>query len=101
MASGLPVVGVRAGGVQDLVQPEVTGLLAYPGDRKSFVLAARRLVADANLRRAIGTAARQQAEKYTWEAVFDDLMEYYAYLAGHRQDTLIQRPLASKRRVLV
>ena len=80
MASGLPVVGLRAGGVQDLVQSGVTGFLAEPMDPADFIAAVRRLVEDAPLRERFGRAARRQAEFYTWPAVFDDLLDCYAGL---------------------
>ncbi len=82
MASGLPVVGMAAGGVQDLVSPGSTGLLCRPADVADFVAATRRLVADSDLRRAMGHAARRQAEDYTWSAVFDQLLDWYTGLTS-------------------
>jgi glycosyltransferase involved in cell wall biosynthesis len=101
MASGLPTVGVRAGGVQDLIEPEVTGLLAAPDDRSSFVAATRRLVEHEALRRAMGQAARLQAETHTWEAVFDNLMELYAGLTGPPVEAHARKRLAPIRRILL
>src|SRR5581483_7216030 len=58
MASGLPVVGVRSGGVADLVQPGETGLLSAPGDRRGFVEAARTLLSDTDSRQRMASNAR-------------------------------------------
>jgi glycosyltransferase involved in cell wall biosynthesis len=84
MASGLPVIGVRAGGVQDLIRDGETGLLCAPGNEAALVAATRRLAEDATLRRTMGAAARQEAERHTWEAVFDHLMDCYERLASQR-----------------
>jgi len=84
MVSGLPVVGLRAGGVQDLVRDGQTGFLCSPTDPRAFVEAARRLAGDASLRLAMGAEARREAEAYTWEAVFDGMMGSYGGLIAGR-----------------
>ena len=84
MASGLPVIGVRAGGVQDLIRDGETGLLCAPGDEAALIAATRQLAEDATLRRTMGAAARQEAERHTWDAVFDQLMDCYEGLASQR-----------------
>jgi glycosyltransferase involved in cell wall biosynthesis len=58
-ASGLPVVAGASGGVAGIVRHEVTGLLVAPGDAAAFAVAARRLLADSDLRRRFGAAARR------------------------------------------
>jgi glycosyltransferase involved in cell wall biosynthesis len=82
MASGLPVVGMRAGGVQDLIEDGRTGKLCPPGDAAAFVAAARDLAENAARRREMGVAAQREAERHTWTAVFDQLMDCYAGLIG-------------------
>lgn len=69
-ASGVPPVGVRAGGVPDLIEHGKTGLLAAPGDEgmDDFTEQVRRLVDDKQLRAAMGAAARAEAERWSWEA---------------------------------
>lgn len=57
-ASGLPVVAGSGGGVGAVVAHEVTGLLVAPGDADAFAHAVRRLLADRELRRRFGGAAR-------------------------------------------
>jgi glycosyltransferase involved in cell wall biosynthesis len=82
MASGLPVVGVRAGGAGWLVDEGRTGLLAEPpGDGLGDALAAI-------LRRpdlaGMGLAARRAVAGRSWAATFDALLDDYAALAGDR-----------------
>ncbi|GAC1397179.1 MAG: hypothetical protein NVSMB65_16200 [Chloroflexota bacterium] len=78
------VVGMRAGGVQDLVRDAQTGILCRPDDGESFVAAAARLAGNAALRTALGREARRDAEGHTWEAVFDSMMGRYAGLISAR-----------------
>jgi glycosyltransferase involved in cell wall biosynthesis len=62
MAAGLPVVATRVGGVPAAVQPG-TGLLVDPGDRDALAASLIRVLVDASLRQAMGTAARLRAEE--------------------------------------
>lgn len=59
MAAGRPVVATRVGGVADVVQDGVTGLLVPPRDPSAMAGAIIRLLGDADERRRMGTAARR------------------------------------------
>lgn len=85
MAAGLPAIGMRAGGVQDLIIDRRAGLLYPPDDTPAFVEATRGLAADPALRYAMGAAARREAEGHTWESIFDRLMGWYSGLATPQQ----------------
>ncbi|HEY2480213.1 MAG TPA: glycosyltransferase [Solirubrobacterales bacterium] len=63
MAFGKPVVGCRAGGMQEVVDEGVTGLLAEPGDAASLTEQLRRLVLEPDLRARLGSAARGAFER--------------------------------------
>ena len=83
MASALPIVGVRAGGVADLVRHGRTGLLVDPpGDELGAAVAA--LDASPDLRRAMGAKARRAVRPRTWDAIFNALMRDYTRLASGR-----------------
>jgi glycosyltransferase involved in cell wall biosynthesis len=60
MAHGRPVVATAVGGLVDAVEDGVTGLLVPPGDVASLHDALERLLADAALRRSLGSAARER-----------------------------------------
>jgi lipopolysaccharide/colanic/teichoic acid biosynthesis glycosyltransferase len=60
-ACGLPTVASRIYGIVDAVEAERTGLLHAPGDVGELTRQLRRLVTDAELRRALGAAARERA----------------------------------------
>jgi glycosyltransferase involved in cell wall biosynthesis len=62
-ACGVPVVAPAVGGVPELVEDGVTGLLSRPADTMAFAEAVERLLKDPALRRAMGAAARRRAEE--------------------------------------
>lgn len=59
-AAGLPVVAGASGGVASIVADRRTGLLTRPGEALPFAAAVARLLGDADLRQAMGAAARRQ-----------------------------------------
>lgn len=78
MAAGLPVVATRAGGVPELVDDGVTGLLARPDDAGSLAAAIAALVGDAARRRRYGDAGRTRArDQFPTEAVAARTLELY------------------------
>lgn len=75
-ACGVPVVATRVGGVAELVADGVTGILVAPDDLEAMTAGLRRLLADRDLRRAMGQAARQRAEqRFSLRAQVDRLIE--------------------------
>lgn len=63
MASGLPVVACKVGGVPELVQHGVTGWLANEGDYEGLAARVVELLTDDSLRLAAGRAARDRATR--------------------------------------
>ena len=61
MASGLPVVASRVGGLPEVVKENETGLLVPPGDAPALANALTLLLHDANLREAMGRAGKERA----------------------------------------
>ena len=61
MATGLPVVATRVGGVPELVEPDRSALLVPAADAAVLGAALQRLHSDADLRRALGTRGREVA----------------------------------------
>jgi glycosyltransferase involved in cell wall biosynthesis len=57
------VLSSRVGGVPELVVDGETGLLVPPGDPEAMATALGRLLADAGLRRRLGAAGRERAER--------------------------------------
>jgi glycosyltransferase involved in cell wall biosynthesis len=62
LASATPVVATHVGGVPDVVDDDVTGLLVPPGDPVAFALALERVLGDAALRHRFGTEGRARVQ---------------------------------------
>jgi glycosyltransferase involved in cell wall biosynthesis len=60
-ALGVPIAAMETGGTRDIIAPDRTGLLSTTPD--ALALDVRRLRGDAPLRRQLGEAARQLAER--------------------------------------
>ena len=82
MAHGRPVVASAVGGLLDLVEDGVTGLLVPPGDVGRLRRALERVLADAHRRRNLGTAAtKRAAERLSWPRVTELTVQAYRYVA--------------------
>ncbi|MFN8633471.1 MAG: glycosyltransferase family 1 protein [Chloroflexota bacterium] len=78
MASGLPVVAAAAGGVEDLVEHEVTGRLFEPADTAHVETSIRVYLKHPDLLRQHGGAARSAALARTWSRQQRLLLAHYA-----------------------
>jgi glycosyltransferase involved in cell wall biosynthesis len=63
MAAGLPIVATDVPGNRELVSDDVDALLVPVGDADALSAAIGRLLAERELARALGAAAREQAER--------------------------------------
>jgi glycosyltransferase involved in cell wall biosynthesis len=77
MASGVPAVGARAGGVPDVIRHGENGLLFTPGDLGDLTDQLRRLLTDAALRARLAEAGRRDMERWSWRAATEALVDYY------------------------
>jgi glycosyltransferase involved in cell wall biosynthesis len=78
MAAALPVVGVRGGGVGEIVVDGETGLLAPPDDATALGAAMARVAADPALRARLGAAGRRRAhDLYSIDACADGVLAAY------------------------
>jgi glycosyltransferase involved in cell wall biosynthesis len=81
MASGLPCVGSRVGGIAETIIDGATGFLVPPSDRSELVRAIGRLIDDAELRKRMGAAARKVAgERFTWPVLAKQVVQVYTGL---------------------
>lgn len=68
MASGVPVVGARAGGIPDMVQHQKTGYLFEPHSIDECETYVRKLLNNPQQRQEMGNASRQEAFNWAWTA---------------------------------
>ena len=82
---GRPAVATRVGGIPEVVEDGVTGLLVAPGDVVAFGDAVVRLLTDDGLRRRMGDAARESAaRRFSVERYANDVDDLYVRLLGSR-----------------
>ena len=78
MAAGLPIASNRVGGVPEILEEGVTGLMVEPRNPDAMAKALFRLLSDAELRTRLGSAAQAQARTaHTPEAYRRALVEFY------------------------
>jgi len=84
LAAGTPVVATATGGVAEVVEDGVNGLLVPAGDPAALAQAVRRYFGDAELRERLRAAAAPSVAKYAPERVFARLEEVLAAAAASR-----------------
>lgn len=77
MASQVPVVGSRAGGVPFVIDDGETGFLVDPHDTQGWVDRLEQLLTDQCLRERMGVAARKETERHSWRAATEALVRFY------------------------
>jgi len=83
MFAGKGIAASAVGGVPEVVTSEREALLVPPEDPQSLATALARLLEDHALRRRLGEAARQRAERaFTVETMVDGYMSLYANAVG-------------------
>jgi len=87
MASGVPVVACKVGGIPDLVEHGVTGWLAPEGDYDELATRVVDLIVDDALRAAVGKAARARAVgRFALEQSVDATARLFTLLTAQRAD---------------
>lgn len=77
MAAGVPVVATRAGGIPELVEDGVTGLLAAPGDSEGLANAVTRLLEDPDLRVRVKNNALKKAGEFSFRKTAEATLAIY------------------------
>jgi D-inositol-3-phosphate glycosyltransferase len=80
MASGVPVIASRAGGLAVTVQDGATGRLVPEGDVAALARAVAGLLADEPARRALGLRAVEWARRFAWPLIGRSVAELYGEL---------------------
>lgn len=77
MASGLPIVTTKAGGVVDIVKDGVNGMIVPVGDIDALTRAVVTLVNDKEKRKSMGEASKKIAEAFSIEECAKKYQELY------------------------
>jgi sulfoquinovosyltransferase len=75
MASGVPVVACKTGGLMDLIQDGETGYLVNTGDTDAFVNRIEIFMKNPTLRENMVQKARARTEEWSWHASMEYLRQ--------------------------
>jgi glycosyltransferase involved in cell wall biosynthesis len=82
MNHGTPVVASRIGGIPDIVEDGVSGLLVPPADADALAAAIRRVLSDPALARRLGEGGwRRLHDRFSWRAIVQRWLDLYASVA--------------------
>jgi L-malate glycosyltransferase len=90
MAASRPIVATRAGGIPEIVEDGLNGVLVPPRDHREMARQIVRLLGDAALRQRMGEAGLARVRKdFTVERMVERTAAVYARVAGrhHAEDT--------------
>lgn len=82
MALGVPVIGSNIGGIKNLIEHNVDGLLVEPNNPSLLADSLEKVLTDESLRQVLKLNARVKANKYTWQnqaGEFDKLYHRLLY----------------------
>jgi glycogen(starch) synthase len=79
MSFGVPVIATTAGGLPEVVEDGVTGILVPPGDEQALAASIMRLLRESGSRQQMGTYGQERARTFfdIDEKVADNLAAYY------------------------
>ncbi|MFZ5759467.1 MAG: glycosyltransferase family 4 protein [Thermodesulfobacteriota bacterium] len=81
MQHEVPVVAAKAGGIPDLIEDGVTGLLVAPGNAQALAAAIRALLERPELARSLAREARGQLSRFSPQAMAGRYLELYQSLS--------------------
>jgi phosphatidylinositol alpha-mannosyltransferase len=90
MAAGCPVIASNIGGFAGVVTHGVEGLLVRPKDSDALADALLQLVEDPELRRSMGAAGSQTAQRFSWQRVSQQVLSYYERLAYEKRSAALR-----------
>ena len=78
MASGIPVIGSNTGGIPDIIEDKVNGLLVPPGDPDALAEAIIRIFEDRDLADRFREAGLETVKgRFSWDKISDQFIEVY------------------------
>ncbi len=92
MASGRPIVAARNRGYSAVVTDRYQGLMVPAKDSDALAGAIRELIEDPHLRERLASNGRADVQRYSWDVVAKDVMDYYQSLLAKRCDLAESRP---------
>lgn len=84
MAAAVPLIAADAGSLPEVVAAPEGGVLVPPGDASALAAATLALLDDSPRRAALSHSARRSAERFRWNTVAEDHLEFLRLIAGSR-----------------
>jgi glycogen synthase len=84
MQAGLPIVASKTGGIPDVIEDGVNGMLVPPGDPKAIALAIDRLLANRDLARRLSEGTQEGGKDYDWEVLAGRVLRVYRGVTAGR-----------------
>lgn len=85
LACGTPVAGFAVGGIPDMIEHKVNGMLATPHDPQELAAGIAYILEDQERREAMGRAARRKVEEnYAYPVVAKQYIELYNRILNRR-----------------
>lgn len=78
MATGLPIVATKVGGVPDVVENNKSGFLCEFGDAISMTIMVESLMSDIQLWQTYSQYAQTAALKYKWDTIAEQISQLYS-----------------------
>ncbi|AEG18294.1 glycosyltransferase family 4 protein [Methanobacterium paludis] len=80
MASGIPIVSSKLGGIPDIVKDGENGLLVKPGDVEGLADALIYLLKNEDVRGKMGDDGLKKVKRYSWEKIAEETEKIYKKL---------------------
>src|SRR5215213_8883123 len=77
LQTALPIVASKTGGIPDVIEDGVNGMLVPPGEPEAFARAIDRLLADRDLARRLSEEAKERGKDYDWEVLAERVLAVY------------------------
>jgi glycosyltransferase involved in cell wall biosynthesis len=84
MAAGIPIVASNLGGIPDIVQDGINGILTNPGDFESVADALRSLLLNGDLRVKMGNNGSKLVNNYSWDEIAKETENLYTRILEKR-----------------
>jgi glycosyltransferase involved in cell wall biosynthesis len=85
MAAETPVVAAAGGGIPEMVEPEISGLLVPPGDPPALARALGRVLGDRDLARRLGAGGKTRVREFTASRMVEETAAVYEAVLAERK----------------
>lgn len=93
MASGVPVIGSNTGGIPDIIEDGVNGLLVPPGDPEALADAIVRILENPEIADRFREAGLKTVhERFSWDTITDQFVGVYNEVLKRKRDDIDVNP---------